>query len=240
MDWIDGEDVRTGQVPYLRTPGAATSWFLMNPRDTERPVSVRCDLSRSRFEVCRLRVSVARDKTRVTKKSQSESLSRVAMSVAESVRGLLELKRFPEDFMEVKDSDAMSLMIAQGHLRQIDIYRMMDMAELRLIGGDGTVIYQASIPWSVAEVIVRACLLGRREFTVSSSERVAERALREFHDWFRNIDARLKTAIADSSLGTGYEEQLTREVYRLLGLHPVVGDSVLSRLINVSEAGKPT
>ena len=60
-------------------------------------------------------------------------------------------------------------------------------------------------------------------------------ALREFHDWFRDIEARLKTAIADSSLGTGYEEQLTRKVYRLLGLHPVVGESVLSRLINVSK-----
>ncbi len=187
-------------------------------------------------EVCRLRVSVARDKTKVTKKSQSESLSRVAMSVAKSVRGLLELKRFPEDFMESQDSDALSLMIPGGHLRQIDIYRLMDMAELRLVGDDGNVIYEDSIPWSVGEVIVRACLLGRREFTVSSNERVAERALREFHDWFREIDARLKTAIVESSLGTGYEDKLTQEVYRLLGLHPEVGESVLSRLINMSEA----
>ena len=226
VDWLDAK-AAPGQ--YLRR---LDEWFL---RKAERSMSVHV-IYRDLAEVCRLRVSVARDKTRVTKKSQSESISRVAMSVAESVRGLLELRRFPEDFMEVQDSDALSLMIAEGHLRQIDIYRLMDMAELRLAGDDGNVIYEDSIPWSVGEVIVRACLLGRREFTVSSSERVAERALREFHDWFREIDARLKTAIADSSLGTGYEEKLTREVYRLLGLHPVVGESVLSRLINMSEA----
>ena len=87
------------------------------------------------------------------------------------------------------------------------------------------------MPWRYRRLSM--CLpstIRRREFTVSSNERVAERALREFHDWFRDIEARLKTAIADSSLGTGYEEQLTRKVYRLLGLHPVVGESVLPEL----------
>ena len=117
VDWLDAK-AAPGQ--YLRR---LDEWFL---RRAERPVSVHV-IYRDLAEVCRLRVSVAKDKTRVTKKSQSESLSRVAMSVAESVRGLLELKRFPEDFMEIQDSDALSLMIAEGQLRQIDIYRLMDM-----------------------------------------------------------------------------------------------------------------
>ena len=226
IDWLDA---KAAPSQYLRR---LDEWFL---RKAEKSMSVDV-IYRDLAEVCGVRVSIARDKTRVTRKSQSESIRLVAMGVAESVRRLLELKRFPEDFMEIQDSDAISLVIAQGSLRQIDIYRLMDMAELRLAGGDGEVIYEASIPWPVAEVIVRACLLGRRGFTVSSNGRVAERALREFHDWFREIDARLKKSIADSSIGTGYEEQLTREVYRLLGLHPAVGEMLLSRLINLSEA----
>ena len=224
IDWLKPR-ISPGQ--YLRR---LDEWILSR---AQRAMSVDV-VYRDLAEVCGLRVSVAKDRPRVASKREGDSISRVATSVADGVRRFLELRRFPEDFMEIEDSNAIALMFSSEGLRRIDMYRLMDMAELQLIGDEEVVIYEASIPWSVAEVIVRACLLGRSDFTVSAKREMAECALREFHDWFLDIDGRLKRSIADSSLGTGYEVQLAREVYRLLGLHPAVGDRHLPRVLDLS------
>ena len=184
--------------------------------------------------VCRARIVVAREKPRIERKRRRDSVTRVASSVAARVRGLLDLKRFPDDFMRVRGHDVVELVIPRGQLRQIDLYSLMDTAELRLVGPEGEPIYEDNLPWPVAEVIVRACLLGRREFTVSADRAEAELALAKFHEWFREIKSGIETAIGESALGTGYEEALARETYRLLGLHGMVGEVRLPRAITVS------
>ena len=184
--------------------------------------------------VCEARIGVAKEKPRIERKRRSDSVNQVASSVAARVRGVLERKRFPEDFMEVLEPDELRLVVPRGELRQVDLYPLMDMAEVRLVGASGQPIYEDSVPWPVGEAIVRACLLGRREFAVSTNRSEAERALRRFHEWFRQVEEGIESAIDESALGTGYEEQLARETYRLLGLHEMAGKRELAHSITVS------
>ena len=103
--------------------------------------------------VCRARIVMAREKPRSERKRRRDSVTRVAGSVAGRVRGLLERKRFPEDFMTLQGDDVVELVIARGQLRQIDLYPLMDRAELRLVGTGSEPIYEDNVPWPVAEVV---------------------------------------------------------------------------------------
>ena len=205
IDWRDG-GARPGQ--HMRR---LDEWLLGRAGSTVSVDVVYRDLG----EVCRARIAVGGARVGATKKRQSESVGEVARGVAEGVRRLLELRRFPEDFMDAEDERAATLVLPRDGALRIEIGRVMNLAGLRVALEDGSVVYEeASIPWAVGEVIVRACLLGRREFAVSMDGAVAEGALGKFRKWFGEVDEQLGKAIAESTRGTGYEGQLRREVYR--------------------------
>jgi hypothetical protein len=86
---------------------------------------------------------------------------------------------------------------------------------------------------AVAEVLVRAILLGRESFSFSADRIVASAAVSEFLAWFDDIRLRLQAGIDESSFGTGYEERLKTEVYRRLGIDPRAGEWVLPADMNL-------
>ena len=225
IDWTDANAVPGRYMRQL------DQWLLERMGEVVSVDVVYRDLA----EVCRARVSLGREKKGLNKRKRNESVGQVAKSVADGVRGFLELKRFPEDFVGTEEGETIEVIIERGRLQRIEMHRLMDLAELRLIGTDGVAMYGEMVPWSVAEVIVRACLIGRREFSVRLDANAADVALRGFREWFGEIERRLSGAVADSALGTGYEEQLRGEVFKLLGVDPVAGQAILPAVVDVYE-----
>ena len=110
----------------------------------------------------------------------------------------------------------------------------MHTAELVLRGDDKEPLFQASLDMNVAEAIVRALLAGRGSFVITNDAKVAGAAVREYLDSFANIEKKLQQGIVNSALGTGYEEQLTAEVFKLLRLNPLLTTKILPQSIVLS------
>ena len=66
----------------------------------------------------------------------------------------------------------------------------------------------------------------------------AEKAVSDFLNWFDGLRLRLNEAITESALGTGYEVSLRIQVYQRLGIHPIAGERILPREINLLPAPK--
>jgi len=107
----------------------------------------------------------------------------------------------------------------------------MHTADLTLRGDGSEPLFQASLDMHVAEAIVRALLAGRSSFVITNDAKVAAAAVDEYLNWFANIERRLEEGITNSALGTGYEEQLTVEVFKLLGINPLLTAKTLPQSI---------
>jgi hypothetical protein len=206
-------------------------WLLSKADD---PIT-RQTLYKDLQTVCDARIVVAKDKNTTTKKHKSDSISNVAKSIAETIGKLLQSRRFPEDFCPIdKDDNFVSITLPRAALRKIDLHPFMDTAELRLTGGSGELLFSETLDLSIAEAIVRALLAGRESFMMIKKTAIAETGMMEFIKWFSKIKKKLEDGIASSALGTGYEEQLTMEVYKLVGLHPRIADKTLPNSITIS------
>lgn len=224
VDWIENP-----------TPGkllcTLDQWVLHKAGD---PISLTT-LYEDLRTVSGARIVVAKDKTRKTKKHKSESIGSVAKGIADFIRKLLEARRFPDDFCAAGDPH-LDIRIDPAMLRHIELRRFMHTADLRLAGNNSETLFEANLDWSVAEAVVRALLAGRTEFAVNLDPTVAETAVREFLKWFDKIREEVEKGIANSALGTGYEDQLTAEVYKMLGLHPLVAQSILPPVIGIARS----
>lgn len=182
--------------------------------------------------VCADRILVAQDKTRTTKKIKSESISSVAKSIADTIRKLLESRRFPEDFgASANGQNVVSISAPRELIKRIELHPFMHTAQLLLFGSEIEPLFQASLDKPVAEAIIRALLAGRGSFSITNDPKKAEAAVADYLNWFEGIEKRLEAGIADSALGTGYEEQLKIEVFRLVGLNPLLTERTLPQNI---------
>ena len=221
IDWTNNH--KPGK--YLR---ALDKWLLSKVGDPISIETLYSDLS----SVCGQRILVAKDKTKTTKKHKSDSISSVAKSISETIARLLESRRFPEDFCPAGiGQDVVSIDIADDSLRKIELHPFMHTAELTLSGDNPTPLFHADLDMSVAEAIVRALLAGRRSFSISNDAKVTESGVDAYLKWFSGIQEKLEDGIGNSALGTGYEEQLTTEVFRLLELHPLLAAKTFPLLI---------
>jgi hypothetical protein len=214
--------------PHLR---ALDTWLL---EQVKSPISLET-LYRDLASVCADRIMVANDKTKTSKKIRSESIASVAKSIAESIRRLLESRRFPEDFVNTTSGSEVVLINAPRELiKRVELHPFMHTAELMLFGTDSKPLFQASLDMPVAEAIIRALLSGRGSFSIPNDHKAAESAVSDYLDWFSGIEKKLQDGIVDSALGTGYEEQLTAEVFRILGLNPLLAEKTLPQQITLA------
>jgi hypothetical protein len=181
---------------------------------------------------CMARIAVADDKRRKTKKQQSDSIGNVADSIVHTVEPKLKTKNFPDDFVSGVKLD-LPFVFDRGSLKEIAIERLLDSydVEVRAKGGDS--VYSGSHPRPVAEAIVRALLLGRSTFSVSTDRMAMDAAVNAFLKWLRESENEIEVAIRESAFGTGYEDDLRKEVYLRLGIHPLVGAAVLPAQISL-------
>src|ERR1700730_3110611 len=116
---------------------------------------------------CTARIVVADDKKRKTKKRQSDSIGNVAESIVQSIEPKLKTKNFPDDFADGATLD-LPLLFDRNSLRSITIGHLLDSYDIEVHTKTGAVAYSGTHTRPVAEAIVRALLLGRSTFSVST------------------------------------------------------------------------
>ncbi|MHB8409434.1 MAG: HsdM family class I SAM-dependent methyltransferase [Acidiferrobacterales bacterium] len=189
------------------------------------------DLYRDLTKAVEVRYRLAKDKTGKQTKRKSESVKSVAASVASKVRPLLDAKLFPESMtpagahVEHFDSAGMGL-------ASIELHPMMGQTEIHLETKDGVKTAKAW-PEPVAEIIVRAILLGRAKFDFPIDGTFARPVITELDKWVTVIRNSLDDAVSASAAGSGYEEAVRADVYSLLGIHPVSLEKPLPRRIDL-------
>lgn len=205
-----------------RQPGAnlreLDAWTL---RKAGRDLSVERMYSDIRA-TCQARISVAQDKKKKIKKRESDSIGSVADSIVRAIEPKLKMKLFPEDFADGARLD-LPLVFDRASLKEISVSRLLDIYDVEVYAQNGTKAYSGNHPRPVAEAIIRALLMGRSTFSVSTDRKSMDDAVNRFLAWFRETDEDIAIAIAESALGTGYEDALRKEIYSRLGIHPFSG-----------------
>jgi hypothetical protein len=181
---------------------------------------------------CQSRILVAEDKSKKSKKQESDRIGSVASAIVHAVEPKLKTRNFPDDFAKGATLD-LPLVFDRGSLKEITIGKLLDTYEIEVRAKGGSAVYSATLPRSVAEAIVRAILLGRSTFSVSTDRKAMDQALDRFLEWVSVAEGDIQTAIAESAFGTGYEDALKREVYARLGIHPLTGAKVLPEQISL-------
>ena len=165
-----------------------------------------------------VRLTVAEDKNVQTKKGQQVDIATVARGVAETVRPLLESKSFPDAFID-RSSTTQSLDFSRAGKLEIESHPMMGQSTLVVRNGSD-VLFEGQFPRSVAQVIIKSLLLGRRKFSYPVDATSAEAALKEFSKWFAKVLDKITTGCGMSAVGTSYEDRVHVEVLRVLHLDP--------------------
>jgi hypothetical protein len=194
------------------------AWLL---KKSKRNVSVNTLYGDLR-SVCLSRISVAKDKDKKTKKRKADSIGSVAESIAKAVAPKLESRNFPEDFADGADCD-ISFNFDRKNLKRIAIDQLLDRYEIVVTTKAGDTAYKGDFVQPVAEALIRSLLWGRSTFSISSHRAAMLNAVTSFIAWLSAIDAEIDRLIADSALGTGYEDALRTEVYARLKVHPMAG-----------------
>ena len=182
---------------------------------------------------CKSRITVAQDKVKTTKKQKNDSVASVAKGIAEPIMRFLNSRRFPEDFCG-ESGDKIPFHISRDNLHRIEIRSFFDKTEITFEAEGGEPLFKGNYNSAVAEVIVRAVLLGREKFEVPARREEAQACFSRFLNWINQLQSRLEEALRDSAVGTGYEEQVRAQVYLNLRAHPLVGERTLPPIVHFS------
>jgi hypothetical protein len=223
VDW-SGSAVSVGKG--LR---ALDQWMLTHAGSAVTVDTLYADMEAA----CKTRLLLASDKVKVTKSKKSSNIRAVAEGIAARVRSRLQLKNFPEDFLDNADLD-ISVNIAPELIRSISFTPMLGDTELIIADGAGRSLLEGQYPSAVGEAVVRALLWGRASFRLSSDRKAAHDAVEAFLRWFRDAETEIAKGVSNSALGTGYEEILHQEVFRALGIDARAVASVLPQEITFS------
>ena len=189
-------------------------WLLSRMGTRVTPDRLYSDLLRT----MNVRLILAEDKDVQTKQGRQIDIATVARGVAESVRPLLESRSFPDSFVE-PGSAMQPLDFSKAGKLEIESLPMM--GEATLVVKDGTdTLFEGQLQRSVAQVIIKALLLGRRKFSFPVDASAAEATLKELSKWFPKILDKITTGCGMSAVGTSYEERVYAAVLEVLHLDP--------------------
>ena len=182
--------------------------------------------------VCLSRISVAKDKAKRTRKREADSIGSVAESIVRAIAPKLGTRRFPEDFLNEGKPD-ISFNFDRSRISRITIAPLLNYYDIAVITKTGQVVYEGELVQPVAEAMIRSLLWGRSIFSVSSDRVAMSESVSKFIAWVADIESEIDRLVANSALGTGYEDALKVEVFAKLGIHPMVGAKLLPNEITV-------
>ena len=177
-------------------------------------------------QACHSRIALAKDKTKKTKKQQQDNTGRVAQAITKVVEVTVKSRNFPDDFIENTELD-INFNFDRSSLRTITILPLIDLHQIKITNSNGDLVYEASHSHSVSEAIIRAILWGRASFSLKDDRDLMHAAVSNFIIFVSDIEKKIDEMIAESALGTGYEERLKHEVFKQLGIHPLAGAYIL-------------
>jgi methylase of polypeptide subunit release factors len=178
------------------------------------------DLYESLHTAVTLRTGMSKGRQVVQKASEDADVQKVAQAIAGSVAHLVEARRFPEDFAPAGSDEANKSQVTLPETGVLAVEREPLFGTCRVIiheRGENPLL-DASLPAPVAEVLVRALLMGRRAFTYPTVEAEAGDTLDRFLRWVRPIVDEIEGECTSSTLGTRYADQVRGEVLRRLGI----------------------
>lgn len=164
------------------------------------------------------RILIARDKEQTIKNHQRVDVVAVARSITDNVQTLFESKRFPDDFYDTRNL-GIAFDFTNAKSLDLECIPMLHQAVVEVRNAaSNEVLLHAQYPRSVAQVIVRALLLGRRRFTAPDNADAAQEALANFEKWIPTIVDRVEEGARMSAVGTRYEQQVLSACFRILNL----------------------
>ena len=205
-------DWRTEDEPGKRTQ-KLDEWWLSYLKTSIGLREVYDDLANT----CRDRISMAGDRKIASKTATTANIRNIAEVIATNVRGLLDSYQYPESFCSPTDEMLSFDFGAEGLAVRLD--RFLSVVHLLVENIEGHPILEKELPAPVAEVILRALLLGRRRFAVPTDPKVAKNCVDKFFPWIEGVQGRINDGWRDSALGTQFEERVHRAVYSELQIH---------------------
>ena len=171
-------------------------------------------------ETCRSRLRLAEDKRGKIKKKIEHDIESVAEAIVKRVQPLLDAKRFPDDFFLGTEKSISFDFEAQKNLI-LKSQELLGHTSLTLYTEEdqNRILLDKIYSRSVAEIIIRSLLMGRRKFKVPINEDVAKLSLLNFKPWFQTIRERIEDSCQHSAIGTRYEIELHNVTMEKLNLN---------------------
>jgi hypothetical protein len=163
----------------------------------------------------RARLAVARDKVVTVKEGVRVDIMALAQGVAETVRPLIESRGFPESFVE--QGTATQRVDFSGAAKiEVECHPLMNQAIVLVKDGSDHILLEAQYTRSVAQVITKALLMGRRNFAFPVDPGPATAVLKDFSAWLAKLLSKIQTGCGLSAVGTRYEEDVYNAVLKTL------------------------
>jgi hypothetical protein len=162
------------------------------------------------------RLTLAGDKNVQTKKHEAVNIATVVRSIAESVRPLFDSQSFPDSFVP-QGVTMQALDFSRNGKLEIESHPMM-MENILIVRNGTQTLFEQQLERSVAQVIIKALLLGRRKFSYPVNGAAATVTLNQFSNWFPKVLEKITAGCGMSAVGTSYETKVHAAVLDFLHL----------------------
>jgi len=163
-----------------------------------------------------VRMKLAQDKSKSKKRAESTDIAAVARTILSNFTQLLEARRFPESFT-APGIETMPIEIDPQLSLDVSVEPFLEECEIHITSPEGGVILHVNLPRMLADVLVRALLMGRRSFSIPLDADSARELMQEFWNWLPPLLNNIKAECASSSLGTRFEGEIEKAAMTMLG-----------------------
>ena len=161
------------------------------------------------------RITVAHEKAKNKSSSETGDISSVAKAILSNFRSQIESIRFPESFLGPEISTS-QIEIDPSLDIDVTVQPFLDQWAILISSGKGNEILNLNLPRPIAEVLIRAVLIGRRSFMIPTNPQEASTVLTQYWNWLPPLLNAIKEECASSSLGTRFEGEIEKEAMKLL------------------------
>ena len=173
------------------------------------------ELARQVATLAEARIGKSRLRSVVRQAAKKADLKSVAEPIVKEIRVWFLARRFPEDYAPHEPVTRFNLPVEPFN---VNTEILLGQCELTIRNNVGVVQYHDTLHTAVAEVILRALQLSRRNFAVPTTVEAASRALDHLDELVIELEHRLKTASARTGLGSKYDDEVLRLVLDSLGI----------------------
>lgn len=163
-----------------------------------------------------VRMRLAQDKSKSKRRAEATDIAEVARTIVSNFTQLIEARRFPESFT-ASGIETMPIEIDPRLDLDVSVEPFLEECEVQITSPERGVILDVSLPRMLADVLVRALLMGRRSFSIPLDPDAAGQLMQEFWNWLPPLLSDIKAECKSSSLGTRFEGEIEKAAMTMLG-----------------------